>query len=102
LIDEIRGESRTRPCDRVAVAGGCKNLTRPSYADAIRAAVGASEGAADQTESEVSVLMCIAHFQLITRAELSFLFRRKIGCCLYRISPSSDPRIRFQAPRNVR
>ena len=40
LIDDIREELRGRPYDLVAVAGGWKHLTRPAYADAIRAAVG--------------------------------------------------------------
>src|SRR5690554_2392135 len=40
LIDDIRQELRGRPYDLVAVAGGWKHLTRPTYADAIRAATG--------------------------------------------------------------
>ena len=40
LIDDIRKELRSRPYDLVAVASGWKHLTRPAYADAIRAAVG--------------------------------------------------------------
>jgi segregation and condensation protein B len=71
LIDDIREELRGRPYDLVAVAGGWKHLTRPAYADAIRTAVGGSERAVDLTQSEVLVLMCIAYFQPITRAELS-------------------------------
>ncbi|RUZ69665.1 SMC-Scp complex subunit ScpB, partial [Mesorhizobium sp. M7A.F.Ca.US.006.01.1.1] len=42
LIDDIREELRGRPYDLVSVAGGWKHLTRPPYADAIRAAVGGS------------------------------------------------------------
>ncbi|PSM16353.1 SMC-Scp complex subunit ScpB, partial [Nitratireductor sp. StC3] len=45
LIDDIREELRGRPYDLVAVAGGFRHLTRPAYADAIRAAVGTSERA---------------------------------------------------------
>jgi len=79
LIDDIREELRGRPYDLVAVAGGWKHLTRPAYADAIRTAVGSSERAVDLTQSEALVLMCIAYFQPITRAELSSFFGKEIS-----------------------
>lgn len=79
LIDDIREELRGRPYDLVAVAGGFRHLTRPAYADAIRAAVGGSEKTADLTQSEVLVLMCIGYFQPITRAELSSFFGKEIS-----------------------
>ncbi|MDP3255233.1 SMC-Scp complex subunit ScpB [Bosea sp. (in: a-proteobacteria)] len=79
LIDDIREELRGRPYDLVAVAGGWKHLTRPAYADAIRTAVGSSERAVNLTQSEVLVLMCIAYFQPITRAELSSFFGKEIS-----------------------
>jgi chromosome segregation and condensation protein ScpB len=79
LIDDIREELRGRPYDLVAVAGGWKHLTRPAYADAIRAVVGDSEKAVDLTQSEVLVLMCIAYFQPITRGELSSFFGKEVS-----------------------
>jgi segregation and condensation protein B len=79
LIDDIREELRGRPYDLVAIAGGWKHLTRPAYADAIRAAVGSSETKANLTQSEVLVLMCIAYFQPITRGELSSFFGKEIS-----------------------
>ncbi|MER8824026.1 SMC-Scp complex subunit ScpB [Mesorhizobium sp. M0991] len=79
LIDDIREELRGRPYDLVAVANGWKHLTRPAYADAIRSAVGSNERAVDLTQSEVLVLMCIALFQPITRAELSSFFGKEIS-----------------------
>lgn len=83
LIDDIREELRGRPYDLVAVAGGFRHLTRPAYADAIRSAfdtaVGGGGGAGDLTQSEVLVLMCIAYFQPITRAELSSFFGKEIS-----------------------
>ncbi|MBN9219635.1 MAG: SMC-Scp complex subunit ScpB [Mesorhizobium sp.] len=79
LIDDIREELRGRPYDLVAVASGWKHLTRPAYADAIRTAVGSDERAVDLTQSEVLVLMCIAFFQPITRAELSSFFGKEIS-----------------------
>ena len=79
LIDDIREELRGRPYDLVSVAGGWKHLTRPAYADAIRAAVGGGERAVDLTQPEVLVLMCVAYFQPITRAELSSFFGKEIS-----------------------
>ncbi|MBN9245513.1 MAG: SMC-Scp complex subunit ScpB [Mesorhizobium sp.] len=79
LIDDIREELRGRPYDLVSVAGGWKHLTRPAYADAIRAAVGGGETKTKLTQSEVLVLMCIAYFQPITRAELSSFFGKEVS-----------------------
>ncbi|MBM2712839.1 SMC-Scp complex subunit ScpB [Mesorhizobium caraganae] len=81
LIDDIREELRGRPYDLVAVAGGFRHLTRPAYADAIRSAFGTAVGgpAVDLTQSDVLVLMCIAFFQPITRAELSSFFGKEIS-----------------------
>ena len=79
LIDDIREELRGRPYDLIAVAGGWKHLTRPAYADAIRTAVGAGERSGDLTQAEVLVLMCIAYFQPITRAELSSFFGKEVS-----------------------
>ncbi len=79
LIDDIREELRGRPYDLVAVAGGWKHLTRPAYADAIRAAVGGGDKATNLTQSEVLVLMCIGYFQPITRGELSSFFGKEVS-----------------------
>lgn len=79
LIDDIREELRGRPYDLVRVAGGWKHLTRPAYADAIRAAIGRSERVVDLTQSEMLVLMCIAYFQPITRGELSSIFGKEVS-----------------------
>lgn len=79
LIDDIREELRGRPYDLVAVAGGWKHLTRPAYADAIRNALGSNEGPSGLTQTEILVLMCIAYFQPLTRAELSGFFGREIS-----------------------
>ena len=79
LIDDIREELRGRPYDLVAVAGGWKHLTRPAYADAIRAALGSESRNVSLTESETLVLMCIAYFQPITRADLSTFFGKEVS-----------------------
>lgn len=79
LIDDIREELRGRPYDLVAVAGGFQHRTRPAFADAIRTAVGAVERAVNLNQPEALVLMSIAYFQPITRAELSSFFGREIS-----------------------
>ncbi|RWI32965.1 MAG: SMC-Scp complex subunit ScpB [Mesorhizobium sp.] len=80
IIDDIREELRGRPYDLVAVAGGWKHLTRPAYGDAIGAALGANErGQKNLSQSEVLVLLTIAYFQPITRAELSSFFGKEIS-----------------------
>lgn len=79
LIDDIREELRGRPYDLVAVAGGWKHLTRPAYADAIRAAQGDEKISVGLGRTEMLVLMTIAYFQPITRAELSSFFGHEIS-----------------------
>ena len=79
LIDDIREELRGRPYDLVTVAGGWKHLTRPAYADAIRSAFGSGEKTVDLSQSEVLVLMCVAYFQPIARAELSSFFGKEVS-----------------------
>lgn len=79
LIDDIRAELRGRPYELVAVAGGWQHRTRPAFSDAIRAASGVSEQTVDLSQSEALVLMTVAYFQPITRAELSGFFGREIS-----------------------
>ena len=79
LIDDIREELRGRPYDLVSVAGGWKHLTRPAYADAIRTGLGNRQQRMELSQSEVLVLMCVAYFQPITRAELSTFFGKEIS-----------------------
>jgi len=79
LIDDIREELRGRPYDLVSVAGGWQHRTRPAYADAIRAASGVSERKENLSQAEALVLMTVAYFQPITRAELSSFFGREIS-----------------------
>ena len=79
LIEDIREELRGRPYDVVAVAGGWKHLTRPAYADAIRAATGGEQVNIGLGQTEMLVLMCVAYFQPVTRAELSSFFGKEIS-----------------------
>jgi segregation and condensation protein B len=79
LIEDIREELRGRPYDLVSVAGGYQHRTRSHFSDAIRTVSGVAERAVDLSQSEALVLMSIAYFQPITRAELSTFFGREIS-----------------------
>ncbi|MER9337028.1 SMC-Scp complex subunit ScpB [Mesorhizobium sp. M0293] len=79
IIDDIREELRGRPYELVSVVGGWQHRTRPAFADAIRTVSGASEQSIDLSQPEALVLMTIAYFQPITRAELSSFFGREIS-----------------------
>ena len=80
LIADIRDELRGRPYELVSVAGGWQHRTKKSYAAAIRTATGL--GGADSkalSQSENLVLLCIAYFQPITRAELGAVFGKEVS-----------------------
>jgi segregation and condensation protein B len=81
VIEDIRAELSARPYELVSVAGGFQHRTRTAYAEVIRAAAG-EDGAAQAkplTQTEALVLMCIAYFQPITRAELSAFFGKEVS-----------------------
>ncbi len=78
-MDDIRDELRGRPYDIVSVAGGFQHRTRPAFADAIRTASGAGETTIDLNQQEALVLIAIAYYQPITRADLSSFFGREIS-----------------------
>lgn len=80
LIDDIREELRSRPYDIVAVAGGWQHRTRTSFAQSIRAATGlGTQEPKPLSQAESLVLMCIAYFQPITRAELGKVFGKEVS-----------------------
>lgn len=79
IIADIREELRDRPYDIVSVAGGWQHRTRPAHAAAIRTALGITERSVDLTHFETMVLMTIAYFQPLTRAQLSTFFGREIS-----------------------
>ncbi|WP_309085719.1 SMC-Scp complex subunit ScpB [Chelativorans sp.] len=79
LIEDIRGELRDRPYELVAVAGGWQHRTKKAYRDVIRAATGNGGDAQPLSPSEALVLMCIAYYQPITRAELGQFFGREVS-----------------------
>jgi segregation and condensation protein B len=81
VIDDIRAELASRPYELVSVADGWQHRTKKGFGDAIHAAFGtaAGEGTRDLTQSQALVLMCIAYFQPITRAELSSFFGKEVS-----------------------
>ena len=78
IIDDIRDELRGRPYEIVAVAGGWSFRTKLCLGDAIRAALGGPQKT-DLSRSNALVLMGIAYFQPITRAELSQFLGREVS-----------------------
>ena len=65
----------------IAVAGGWQHRTKKIFGDAIRAAFGRQGGKGEKelSQAEALVLMCIAYFQPITRAELSTFFGKEVS-----------------------
>ena len=79
IIEDIREQLRGRPYELVAVAGGWRHQTKPSFAEAIRAATGLAEQVKELSRAEAGVLMAIAYFQPVTRGEISEMFGREIS-----------------------
>lgn len=79
LIEDIRQELKARPYDIVSVAGGWQHRSRRAYADVIRASTIEARATASLNAREAAVLMAIAYFQPVTRAELSRIFGREIS-----------------------
>ena len=80
IIDDIREELRGRPYDLVAVAGGWQHRTRKGLADAIRTARALDQAPVKPlSQSESLILLCIAYFQPITRAQLGEFFGKEVS-----------------------
>jgi segregation and condensation protein B len=80
IIDAIRADLGGRPYDLVAVAGGWQFRTRRAFAEIIRSATGqGDDGPRPLSQFEALVLMGIAYFQPITRAELSAFFGKGVS-----------------------
>lgn len=79
LIDDIRDELRGRPYELVSVAGGWQHRTRKTYAEAIRAAIGAGHDGKALSQTEALILACIAYYQPINRSELSSFFGKEVS-----------------------
>lgn len=79
LIADIRAELRGRPYDMVAVAGGYHHRTRQGFAAAIHASGVVASPRPGPSQADATVLMAIAYFQPITRAELGSIFGKDIS-----------------------
>lgn len=80
LIDDLQEELRGRPYEIVSVAGGWQHRTRPRYAETVRASQAPTRSSsAALSDFEAMVLMAIAYFQPVTRAELSRIFGKEIS-----------------------
>ncbi|TIQ37188.1 MAG: SMC-Scp complex subunit ScpB [Mesorhizobium sp.] len=92
VIDDIRAELAGRPYELVAVAGGWQHRTKKVFGDVIHAAFGhrGADGSKELTQSEALVLMCIAYFQPITRAELSSFFGKEVSRDLIGVLRAQD------------
>jgi segregation and condensation protein B len=78
LIQDIRDELRARPYDLVSVAGGFHHRTRPRFAGTItRTLPGRTRP--DLSQGEAVVLMAIAYFQPVTRAELGKILGKEVS-----------------------
>lgn len=78
VVKAIRSELEARPYEIVLVAGGYQYRTRKEYADAVRS-VRVHADVGDLSEKEAAVLMAIAYFQPLTRAQLSDIFGKEIS-----------------------
>ena len=78
IIDDIRDELCGRPYEIVNVAGGWSFRTRPRFGAAIRAALGGPK-TSELTKANALILMGVAYFQPITRAELSAFLGREVS-----------------------
>lgn len=80
IIDDIREELRGRPYELVSVAGGWQHRTRREFAGAIRTARGVERSPVKPlSQTESLILLCIAYFQPITRAQMSQFFGKEIS-----------------------
>ncbi|WP_192180393.1 SMC-Scp complex subunit ScpB [Mesorhizobium amorphae] len=92
IIDDIRAELAGRPYELVSVAGGWQHRTKKAFGDVIHIAFGtaAGQGTKELSQSEVLVLICIAYFQPITRAELSSFFGKEVSRDLIGVLRAQD------------
>ena len=79
LMDAIAADLAGRPFEIVAVAGGWQYRTRPDLAPVLRAAGIAGPPQPDLSQNDLTVLMAVAYFQPVTRAEVSSLLGRPVS-----------------------
>ena len=79
LIEDLKADLSGRPYELVRAGQGYMLHTRPAFAPALRTAFGISAEVRTLSKLEAGVLMAIAYFQPITRADLSEMFGREIS-----------------------
>jgi segregation and condensation protein B len=79
LLDDLREDLRGRPIELVRRGEGFTLHTRPAFGPALRLAFDIPADAKALTRLEAGVLMAVAYFQPVTRAELSETFGREIS-----------------------
>ncbi len=79
LLDDLREDLRGRPIELVRAGETYTLHTRPAFGPAIRVAFDIPADARQFTKLGAGVLMAVAYFQPVTRAELSETFGREIS-----------------------
>ena len=79
LLDDLREELRGRAFELVKAGQGYALRTRPAFGPAVRAALAIAPDARTLSRLEAGVLMAIAYFQPVTRAEIGEMFGREIS-----------------------
>ena len=79
LLDDLREDLRGRPVELVRAGEGFALHTRPAFGPAVRVAFDIPADAKQLTKLEAGVLMAVAMFQPVTRAEISEMFGREIS-----------------------
>ena len=79
LLDDLREDLRGRPIALVRAGESYTLHTRPVFGPAVRVAFDIPADAKQLTKLEAGVLMAIAMFQPVTRAELTDMFGREIS-----------------------
>ena len=79
LLDDLKEDLRGRPIELVRAGESFAFHTRPGFGPAICAALDIPADAKQLTKLEAGVLMAVAMFQPVTRAEISEMFGREIS-----------------------
>jgi segregation and condensation protein B len=79
LIDDLKEDLRGRPIELIRAGESYTLHTRPAFGPAIRAALDIPADSKQLSKLEAGVLMAVAYFQPITRAELTETFGREIS-----------------------
>jgi segregation and condensation protein B len=100
LLEDLKQDLRGRPYELVRVGQGFTLRTKATFAPAIRTAFAISAEARTLTKLEAGVLMAIAYYQPITRADLTEMFGREISRDL--IASLREHRLVGAGPRSPR